>query len=381
MKRPASYSFPGDQYASHELKSIALFYSVYYFVFNCGSITSRLISPILRADVNCFGGADCYPLAFGIPGIMNIVIVVLLLIGKRFSVCHKASGSTLLSIFACIWVKLTFKMLSRYLIFHEFQHALTMRSKSRKQKLSPKAHWLDYAEEKYGSKMVADTKSVLNVIVLFPPLPLFWALFDQQGSRWVFMAKRMDGNVGIFTIKPDQISILNPTLVILLIPIFEYVLNPLFVEVGIKTHLQRATLGGVFAGLAFVISAFVETQIETRYIHMLWLLPQYLFITLGEILLHVSLIEFCHIQAPESMKTVLQGFRMLTQAGGNIIVAVVAGARLVESQVYEFLLFAGLMFVDMMVFGFLIRKYKYVKQSKKPDYNDSFCDQVENIEK
>lgn len=43
--------------------------------------------------------------------------------------------------------------------------------------------------------MIRDIKYVFNVLVLFIPLPLFWALFDQQGSRWTLQAIRMDGYV------------------------------------------------------------------------------------------------------------------------------------------------------------------------------------------
>ena len=40
------------------------------------------------------------------------------------------------------------------------------------------------------------------------PLPIFWALFDQQGSRWTLQAARMDGNFfGVFTFEPDNIQV------------------------------------------------------------------------------------------------------------------------------------------------------------------------------
>lgn len=77
------------------------------------------------------------------------------------------------------------------------------------------------------------------------------------------------------------------------------------------------------------------------------------------------------MQAPPSMKSVLQAFRLMTQAGGNLIVVIITMAKIVDSQVYEFLLFAGLMFVDMIIFGWLISKYKYVDRSKDFENNDA----------
>lgn len=39
---------------------------------------------------------------------------------------------------------------------------------------------MDRADDKYDKNLIEDVKSLLRVLVLFIPLPLFWALFDQQ---------------------------------------------------------------------------------------------------------------------------------------------------------------------------------------------------------
>ena len=51
-------------------------------------------------------------------------------------------------------------------------------------------HWMDYAVERFGKSFVEDIKAVLRVCVLFLTYPFFWALYDQQGSRWTFQATR-----------------------------------------------------------------------------------------------------------------------------------------------------------------------------------------------
>ena len=58
------------------------------------------------------------------------------------------------------------------------------------------------------------------------------------------------------------------------------------------------------------------------------------------------------------MKSVLQGCWLLTVAVGNLIVTIIVFAKFFDSQVYEFLLFAVLMFVDMAVFAWLGVRYK-----------------------
>lgn len=60
--------------------------------------------------------------------------------------------------------------------FYYIQHAV-VKSIKNKQK---RDHWLDHADEKYDKSLIEDIKSLFRVLVLFVPLPVFWALFDQQ---------------------------------------------------------------------------------------------------------------------------------------------------------------------------------------------------------
>ena len=46
--------------------------------------------------------------------------------------------------------------------------------------------------------------------------------------------------------------------------------------------------------------------VEDNKIHIMWLLPQYAVVTVGEILFSITSMEFAYSQAPPSMKSVLQ---------------------------------------------------------------------------
>lgn len=104
--KPLNRTYGAYQYHPTEVTSIALFFVLYYFVYNCGSITSRLVSPILRQDVKCFGNDDCFTIAFGIPGICMLLVALLTIIAHRYSETTQTEGTTLLNVFACIKVKL-----------------------------------------------------------------------------------------------------------------------------------------------------------------------------------------------------------------------------------------------------------------------------------
>jgi len=103
-------------------------------------------------------------------------------------------------------------------------------------------------------------------LVLYLPIPFFWALFEQQGSRWTFQATRMDGFLGeSYALEPDQMQIVNPILILVMVPIFETLIYPCFAKCNLLTPLQRIGAGGILAGVAFIISAIVELQLEPTY--------------------------------------------------------------------------------------------------------------------
>lgn len=74
--KPCVAAFGGDQFKLPEQAAqMTTFFSIFYFAINCGSLISSTITPILRHDVSCFGEDDCFPLAFGVPGILMILSI------------------------------------------------------------------------------------------------------------------------------------------------------------------------------------------------------------------------------------------------------------------------------------------------------------------
>ena len=119
---------------------------------------------------------------------------------------------------------------------------------------------------------------------MFLPMPFFWALFDMKGSKWVITATQVRTSITIikygsynidyiirtilyrpyymviqtngwiggdaFKIKPDQIQLANPIMILLLLPLFTNVIYPLIERCGIKvTLLRRMSLGQIITGL------------------------------------------------------------------------------------------------------------------------------------
>ncbi|KAI5641370.1 POT family domain-containing protein [Phthorimaea operculella] len=529
--KPCVSAFGGDQFKLPEQERyLGYFFSMFYFAINAGSLISTFLTPILRADVQCFGEEDCYSLAFGVPAILMIVSIVFFVIGKRWYIIKNPAGNILGKVAACSG------------------HAI-VRSFKNKEK---REHWLDHADDKYDSNLIEDIKALLRVLVLFIPLPVFWALFDQQGSRWTFQAARMEQQIGSWSLKPDQMQVVNPLLILVFIPLFEVAIYPCMTWCKlIKKPLHKMIWGGMLAAAAFVISGIVELNLVPTYgtpvvegyaqlrvyngyncnftlqsgnnsgiivgplsvyeeleipaegnlnlpyqlqgaansvcadiaysgnfnlkektansyfikysgvenftdnndktidgvnvrflynsrnvavirledvknnrtkldlpssdssqnkidpgtynvvvddqivlrnydfrsgavytinvyesnsgeflanpvqitppntVHILWLIPQYVVMTMGEVMFSVTGLEFSFTQAPASMKSVLQSVWLLTVAFGNLIVILIVEGNFLDAQWKEFFLFAALMVADMLIFSFMAFRYKY----------------------
>lgn len=79
----------------------------------------------------------------------------------------------------------------------------------------------------------------------------------------------------------------------------------------------------------------VVTELDSKpnTVSVLWLVPQYVVITISEVLNSVTGLEFAYSQAPASMKSTVQSFWLLTTCIGNIIVIFLVSVKIGNTQV------------------------------------------------
>jgi solute carrier family 15 oligopeptide transporter 1 len=75
----------------------------------------------------------------------------------------------------------------------------------------------------------------------------------------------MNGDIGFTEIKPDQMQLINPLLILVFIPLFDCAVYPILSKFGLRRPLQKLATGGILAGIAFMISGFVELELEKTY--------------------------------------------------------------------------------------------------------------------
>ncbi|XP_075597153.1 solute carrier family 15 member 1 [Balearica regulorum gibbericeps] len=244
--KPCVSAFGGDQFEDDQEKQRSRFFSIFYLSINAGSLLSTIITPILRAqECGIHSKQRCYPLAFGVPAALMAVSLVVFVVGSGMYKKVQPQGNIMIQVSKCIG----------FAIKNRFRH--------RSKQFPKREHWLDWASEKYDKRLIAQTKMVLKVLFLYIPLPMFWALFDQQGSRWTLQATTMDGNFGAIQIQPDQMQTVNPILIIIMVPVVDAVIYPLIKKCKINfTPLRKITVGMFLASLAFVAAALVQVQID-----------------------------------------------------------------------------------------------------------------------
>uniref|UniRef100_A0A8C5NEM8 Solute carrier family 15 member 1-like n=1 Tax=Gouania willdenowi TaxID=441366 RepID=A0A8C5NEM8_GOUWI len=244
--KPCVAAFGGDQFGDHQEKQRRTFFSVFYLCINGGSLLSTIITPILRAqECGIYSQQKCYSLAFGVPAALMVVALVVFIAGSGMYYKAEPQGNIMLDVSKCIG----------FAIKNRYRH--------RSKQFPKRKHWMDWAEEKYDKLLIAQIKMVLKVLFLYIPLPVFWTLFDQKGSRWTLQATTMDGNFGLLVIQPDQMQTVNPILILTLVPIMDSVVYPLIKKCGLNfTPLKRMTVGMVMAAIAFFCAAVVQLQID-----------------------------------------------------------------------------------------------------------------------
>uniref|UniRef100_A0A8C5HU69 Solute carrier family 15 member 1-like n=1 Tax=Gouania willdenowi TaxID=441366 RepID=A0A8C5HU69_GOUWI len=361
--KPCVAAFGGDQFGDHQEKQRRTFFSVFYLCINGGSLLSTIITPILRAqECGIYSQQKCYSLAFGVPAALMVVALVVFIAGSGMYYKAEPQGNIMLDVSKCIG----------FAIKNRYRH--------RSKQFPKRKHWMDWAEEKYDKLLIAQIKMVLKVLFLYIPLPVFWTLFDQKGSRWTLQATTMDGNFGLLVIQPDQMQTVNPILILTLVPIMDSVVYPLIKKCDLSRVVMTPRLKNPCVSLSktFVshLTSFfccccvccsqcqesitVIEEIKPNSVHMALQIPQYFFITAGEVMFSVTGLEFSYSQAPSNMKAVLQAGWLLTVAIGNFIVLIVAEAAKIPLKWAEYVLFASLLIAMCVLFSIMAYFYTYI---------------------
>ncbi len=319
--KPCVSANVGDQFGQTNQHLLTRVYGWFYLAINVGSFTSQLITPWLLKE---YGPS----VAFGVPGVLMAVATFFFWAGRKKYVHVPAAGT-------------------------------------------------EFLKEAFGPVGI---RALLNVSAVFVFVAVFWSLFDQTGSSWVLQAEHLDRTIFGKEILAAQLQAANPLLVLILVPIFTYFIYPALERVVRLTPLRKISTGLFLTAVSFLIPTWIESRIvagETP--SMWWQLLAYFVLTVAEIFVSITALEFAYTQAPKRMKAFIMSFFMLSISAGNLFTALVNrfiqnddGTTKLEGPAY-FGFFAIVMFAAAVIFVGVAIMYKggtYI-QDEKPEEADA----------
>ena len=406
--KPCVSANVGDQFGRSNWHFLERVYQIFYFIINFGSFFAVWLIPLIQV---WFG----WRIAFAIPGVLMFIATILFWMGRKEFVHIPARpggklgtldtvssiflfltcGSLFVTAHQPIWVMVTTSLaclILGFMIFFyrqriqrddgflavstfmakEWAYDLVFKKSEvvavagGGMSLSGSEKASKLASQEFGDEAVEGVKAMMRIMSVFIMVSVFWALFDQHASSWIRQAEMMDRHVyfpilGMVELLPSQIPSLNPVMVMLLIPFWAYVVDPALKGIGIVlTPLRKMTLGMMLASTSFVAVALIQAEIDSPaspQIHIMWQLIPYFLITLSEVLVSITGLEFAYSQAPRRMKSTVMGFWLLTVALGNVLVALLA--RFAHLKLVNFFwVFAALMAIAAFIFAGRAAIYK-----------------------
>jgi len=263
--KPCVSAHVGDQFGPNNQHLLPKIFNYFYFSINFGAFVAALLTPWMLE----WHGPHW---AFGIPGVLMALATVMFWMGRKKFVHLPPAGPS-------------------------FTEAIFSES---------------------GGKLI------LKLIPLYVFVAIFWSLFDQTGSRWVFQAEEMNLDfLGVHWI-PAQVQALNAALILVLIPLFAFVGYPWVQKFIPLTPLRKIGTGLFTMAAAFAVSSLIEVAISHgAKPNIGWQFLAYALLSAAEVLVSVVCLEFSYTQAPRALKSFIMSFYLLAVAAGNGVTGVV----------------------------------------------------------
>ena len=166
--------------------------------------------------------------------------------------------------------------------------------------------------------------TILKLLVIYIFVAVFWALFDQTGSSWVLQGANMNRDWLGITWLPAQIQMVNPVMILLLVPFFTMVAYPAVDRFFTLTPIRKIAIGLFLMVPGFGLVAVAQTWIDQGQQPSIgWQVLAYAILTASEVMVSITCLEFSYTQAPRKMKSIIMAIFMCSVALGNLFTAVV----------------------------------------------------------
>ncbi len=321
--KPCVSANVGDQFGESNKHLLSKMFGWFYFSINAGSFISSLLCPWLLAN-----GTLGPRWAFGIPGVAMLIATLFFWAGRRKMVHVPPAG-------------------------------------------------LSYLKETFSRHGLVTLGRIAMVYVF---ILVFWALWGMSnGVEWTLQAEKMDLHWFGMNLIAAQVQTANPILILLFIPLVNYVIYPAVSRFFPLTPLRKIGIGLFLTAISFMVIVWIQGQIDHGAKPSVnWQFLAYVILTLGEAMVSITGLEFSYTQAPNSMKSSVMALWLLTVAAGEFFVGQFNAwtlnadhtRKLTDYQYFTF--FTILMFAAAAVFVVVACFYKgqtYL-QSQQPTLDE-----------
>ena len=320
--KPCVSANVGDQFGESNKHLLSKMFGWFYFSINAGSFISSIICPWMLAN----GGLGPR-WAFGIPGISMVIATIFFWAGRNKMVHVPPRG-------------------------------------------------LGYLREAFLTREGLAILARIAMVYFF--ILFFWALWGMSnGVEWTLQAEKMDLHWMGMNLIAAQVQTANPILILICIPLTNYVIYPAIDRVFPLTPLRKIGIGLFLTAISFVVIVWIQSQIDQGLKPSInWQLLGYVILTLGETMVSITGLEFSYTQAPNSMKSSVMALWLLFIASGEFFVGLFNAwdlnpdgtKKLTDFQYFGF--FTIVMFAASALFVVLACFYKgrtYLQSQLTPD--------------
>jgi POT family proton-dependent oligopeptide transporter len=292
----------GDQFTYQNQHLLSKAYGWFYFSINVGSVLATVFIPYVY---HVYGPKW----AFGIPGILMAMATLIFVSGRKTYRIIPPKG-----------IKK-----DNFWVVHVCLIRIFIRSWFGKKKVQKP--WKAQLQNRFSEDTLDGVEALWRILLVLLFVPIFWAMWYQSLSEWVIQAYHLNLSTGIqgLTLLPEQVQTLNPFFLVTGIPLFTYLIYPKLEKFGIKVSpLRKIGSGLFFIGLSFVVIALVQARVDLgEHPTVYWQLLAYLLVSISEILISVTCLEYAYTQSPASMKSTMTAIWWLTLSIGNLFTALV----------------------------------------------------------
>ena len=318
--KPCVSANVGDQFGESNKHLLSKVFGWFYFSINAGSFISTILCPFLLADPR-FGPRW----AFGIPGVAMVIATIFFWAGRKKFVHIPPAG-------------------------------------------------LGFLKQMFSKEGLG---ALFRLAIVYVFVAVFWSLWDQSsGGSWTLQAQKMDLHWFGMNLIASQVQTANPILILIFIPLVNYLLYPAISRFFPLTPLRKIGIGLFLTAFSYVVIWYIQTMIDAgQKPSVNWQFLAYVILTLGEAMVSITGLEFSYTQAPNKMKSAVMALWLFTVSMGNLFTAGVNyfirnpdGSSKLDDQHY-YIFFAELMFGAAILFVIVACFYKgrtYLQSQEVP---------------